>query len=160
MIRKAKAVWQGTGRDGSGHLSSDSGVLAETPYSFKTRFENEKGTTLSARAGTVRPPYEPRRMREMCVRGVLIYCADYHCSHSVAMSADRWPDEMRLSDVRAAFRLQGLRQARRHSPLPADHARALIESAGSTVCRSWASRLSSTCFLATILAARISSTSV
>jgi lipoyl-dependent peroxiredoxin len=44
MIRKAKAVWHGTGRDGSGHLSSDSGVLAETPYSFKTRFENEKGT--------------------------------------------------------------------------------------------------------------------
>ena len=44
MIRKATAVWHGTGRDGSGHLSSDSGVLAETPYSFKTRFENEKGT--------------------------------------------------------------------------------------------------------------------
>jgi len=32
------------GRDGSGNLSSKSGVLAETPYSFKTRFENEKGT--------------------------------------------------------------------------------------------------------------------
>jgi lipoyl-dependent peroxiredoxin len=44
MIRKAKAVWQGTGRDGSGNLSTDSGVLAQTPYSFKTRFENEKGT--------------------------------------------------------------------------------------------------------------------
>jgi osmotically inducible protein OsmC len=44
MIRKAKAVWHGTGRAGSGTLSSDSGVLAETPYSFKTRFENEKGT--------------------------------------------------------------------------------------------------------------------
>ena len=44
MIRKATAVWQGTGRDGTGHLSSDSGVLADTPYSFKTRFENEKGT--------------------------------------------------------------------------------------------------------------------
>ncbi len=44
MIRKATAVWHGTGRAGSGHLSSDSGVLAETPYSFKTRFENEKGT--------------------------------------------------------------------------------------------------------------------
>jgi hypothetical protein len=42
MIRKAKAVWHGTGRDGSGHLSSDSGVLANTPYSFRTRFENEK----------------------------------------------------------------------------------------------------------------------
>lgn len=44
MIRRAKAVWRGTGRAGSGNLSSDSGVLAETPYSFKTRFENEKGT--------------------------------------------------------------------------------------------------------------------
>lgn len=44
MIRKAKAVWHGTGRDGNGQLSSESGVLAETPYSFKTRFENEKGT--------------------------------------------------------------------------------------------------------------------
>jgi len=44
MIRKAKALWHGTGRDGSGALSSDSGVLASTPYSFKTRFENEKGT--------------------------------------------------------------------------------------------------------------------
>src|SRR5437868_1262218 len=44
MIRKAKAVWRGTGRAGSGTLSSDSGVLADTPYSFSTRFENEKGT--------------------------------------------------------------------------------------------------------------------
>ncbi|HEX4157677.1 MAG TPA: OsmC family protein [Rhizomicrobium sp.] len=44
MIRKAKAMWHGNGRDGTGHLSSDSGVLAETPYSYKTRFENEKGT--------------------------------------------------------------------------------------------------------------------
>jgi osmotically inducible protein OsmC len=44
MIRKAKAVWRGTGREGDGHLSSESGVLANTPYSFKTRFENEKGT--------------------------------------------------------------------------------------------------------------------
>ena len=44
MIRKAKAVWRGTGRAGSGNLSTDSGVLAETPYSFKTRFEGEKGT--------------------------------------------------------------------------------------------------------------------
>lgn len=44
MIRKAKAVWRGTGRAGKGELSSDSGVLAATPYSFKTRFESEKGT--------------------------------------------------------------------------------------------------------------------
>ena len=44
MIRKAKAIWRGTGRDGSGSLSTDSGVLASTPYSYKTRFENERGT--------------------------------------------------------------------------------------------------------------------
>ena len=44
MIRKAKAAWRGTGRDGGGDLSTDSGVLSETPYSFRSRFENEKGT--------------------------------------------------------------------------------------------------------------------
>ena len=44
MIRKAKAVWRGTGRAGNGNVSTDSGVLADTPYSFKTRFEDEKGT--------------------------------------------------------------------------------------------------------------------
>jgi lipoyl-dependent peroxiredoxin len=44
MNRKAKAVWKGTGKDGTGHLTSDSGVLSSTPYSFKTRFESEKGT--------------------------------------------------------------------------------------------------------------------
>jgi osmotically inducible protein OsmC len=44
MIRKAKAEWQGTGKDGTGHLTTDSTVLSSTPYSFKTRFENEKGT--------------------------------------------------------------------------------------------------------------------
>jgi lipoyl-dependent peroxiredoxin len=43
MIRKAKAVWRGSGRAGTGDLSSDSGVLASTPYSYRTRFENEKG---------------------------------------------------------------------------------------------------------------------
>jgi osmotically inducible protein OsmC len=44
MIRKATAVWRGTGRAGTGDISTASGVLDHTPYSFKTRFENEKGT--------------------------------------------------------------------------------------------------------------------
>jgi osmotically inducible protein OsmC len=44
MIRKGRAEWRGTGRDGNGDLSTDSGVLDKTPYSFKTRFQNEKGT--------------------------------------------------------------------------------------------------------------------
>jgi lipoyl-dependent peroxiredoxin len=42
MIRKANAVWRGTGRDGAG--TSASGVLSSTPYSYKTRFEDEPGT--------------------------------------------------------------------------------------------------------------------
>lgn len=44
MIRKARAVWRGTGKDGDGDLTTDSGVLSATPYSFKTRFESEPGT--------------------------------------------------------------------------------------------------------------------
>jgi osmotically inducible protein OsmC len=44
MIRKAKATWRGTGRSGEGNLSTESGVLDNTPYSFRTRFESAKGT--------------------------------------------------------------------------------------------------------------------
>jgi hypothetical protein len=42
-------------------------------------------------------------MRDMGVRGILVYCADYHCSHSVALSADRWPDDLRLSEIEPRF---------------------------------------------------------
>ncbi|MBR0801428.1 hypothetical protein JQ615_39390 [Bradyrhizobium jicamae] len=38
-------------------------------------------------------------MRSMGVRGVLVYCADYGCSRSIAVMADRWADDVRLSDV-------------------------------------------------------------
>ena len=44
MIRKATATWRGTGRDGTGDLTTDSAVLSTTPYSFKTRFETQPGT--------------------------------------------------------------------------------------------------------------------
>jgi lipoyl-dependent peroxiredoxin len=44
MIRKARAVWQGTGKDGKGRLTTDSGILSDTPYTFKTRFESDPGT--------------------------------------------------------------------------------------------------------------------
>lgn len=42
-------------------------------------------------------------MREQGVRGLLVYCADYHCSHSIAIGADRWPDGVRLSDLEPRF---------------------------------------------------------
>ncbi len=44
MKRKASAVWQGGLKDGKGTISTDSGVLAQTQYSFSTRFEDGVGT--------------------------------------------------------------------------------------------------------------------
>lgn len=44
MKRKASAVWRGDLKSGQGSISSDSGVLKDTQYSFGTRFENGPGT--------------------------------------------------------------------------------------------------------------------
>ena len=44
MARKATAVWRGTGKDGTGDITTESGVLSHAPYSYKTRFESEPGT--------------------------------------------------------------------------------------------------------------------
>jgi osmotically inducible protein OsmC len=44
MKRRASAVWKGGLKDGKGSISSDSGVLKDTQYSFSTRFENGVGT--------------------------------------------------------------------------------------------------------------------
>lgn len=44
MQRKASAIWKGGLKDGKGSVSSASGVLSNTPYSFTTRFENTPGT--------------------------------------------------------------------------------------------------------------------
>jgi hypothetical protein len=42
-------------------------------------------------------------MRASGVRDVLVYCRDHHCSHSIAISADFWPDHLRLSDIEDRF---------------------------------------------------------
>ncbi len=45
FTRKANAQWKGSGKEGKGSLTSASGVLSNTPYSFHTRFEDgQKGT--------------------------------------------------------------------------------------------------------------------
>ena len=56
MKRKAAAVWTGGLKDGRGAISTESGVLSETQYSFSTRFEDGIGTNpeeliASAHAG-------------------------------------------------------------------------------------------------------------
>jgi len=45
MKRSANANWKGTGKDGKGTVTADSGVLSATPISFKTRFEEVQGTS-------------------------------------------------------------------------------------------------------------------
>ncbi|NMM28963.1 MAG: OsmC family protein [Glaciimonas sp.] len=52
MIKKAWAVWKGGIKDGSGTLSTETGVLNEAPYGFKARFENGKGTNPEELIGT------------------------------------------------------------------------------------------------------------
>src|SRR5258706_5255414 len=44
MVRKASAVWNGSLKEGKGAISTESGVLSKTQYSFSTRFENGAGT--------------------------------------------------------------------------------------------------------------------
>ncbi|MGH7848837.1 MAG: OsmC family protein [Thermodesulfobacteriota bacterium] len=44
MKRNGSAVWKGDLKSGKGTISTDSGVLSDTQYSFKTRFEDGKGT--------------------------------------------------------------------------------------------------------------------
>ena len=42
-------------------------------------------------------------LRASGVRDVLIYCRDHRCSHHVEISADRWPNHVRLSDIEPDF---------------------------------------------------------
>jgi hypothetical protein len=42
-------------------------------------------------------------MRAAGVTGLLIYCGDYRCSHHIAISSDRWPDDVRMSDIEPRF---------------------------------------------------------
>lgn len=47
MKRKATAVWNGTGREGGGHLSTQSGALAKMPYTFKSRTTEPDGSSAT-----------------------------------------------------------------------------------------------------------------
>jgi hypothetical protein len=74
-------------------------------------------------------------MREQGVRDLLIYCADYTCSHSIAISGDRWPDDLRLSDIQDRFTCTACGKSgiccfgQGHSPGGIHHADRLLTSA-------------------------------
>jgi hypothetical protein len=42
-------------------------------------------------------------MRSSGVRGLVVFCGDYKCAHSVEISGDHWPDIIRLSDIEPQF---------------------------------------------------------
>lgn len=44
IVRNATAVWQGTGKEGSGHISTQTQALNESKYSYTSRFEDGRGT--------------------------------------------------------------------------------------------------------------------
>lgn len=44
MIRNANAVWNGSGKEGKGQVTTGSGVLSNAAYNYKQRFENDPGT--------------------------------------------------------------------------------------------------------------------
>jgi hypothetical protein len=55
-------------------------------------------------------------MRAAGVRGLLIYCSDYKCAHSVEISADRWGDGVWLSDIEPLFTCQACGKKGRRRP--------------------------------------------
>ena len=44
MVKKGSAVWKGTIKEGGGTISTETGVLRDAPYGFKSRFESGPGT--------------------------------------------------------------------------------------------------------------------
>jgi hypothetical protein len=52
-------------------------------------------------------------MRSAGVRGVIVWCHDHRCSHSVQLDVHRWPDDVRLSDIEAASPAPRAANARR-----------------------------------------------
>lgn len=77
MKRTAAAVWNGTLKEGKGQISTQSGVLTDTPYSFAMRFADERGTnpeeliaaahagcfSMALAAGLGKAGFEPVRIK-------------------------------------------------------------------------------------------------
>jgi hypothetical protein len=88
------------------------------PRSQKTRLAVKSALQWGMPALTRRRSVERRQqkitlgeMRASGVRGLLVYRADYKCAHSVAISGDQWPDQIRLSDLEPLFVCQACGQS-------------------------------------------------
>jgi hypothetical protein len=74
-------------------------------------------------------------MRASGVRGFLVYCSDYYCSHWTPISGDKRPDDVRLSDIEPCFTCQGCGRRGRMDATFLIGTRPLAEAKGSS-CRS------------------------
>ena len=80
------------------------------PCILPIRTDNRDLTTLLARGiiadGQAAPEDHIRRERESGTRGLLVFCQDYKCGHNIKIppeEVDKWPDDMRLSDLEPRF---------------------------------------------------------
>jgi osmotically inducible protein OsmC len=86
MKRKATAVWKGSGKEGSGTLSSQSGAFQNLPYSAQLRFENEDGM-----AGT-----NPEELIAAAHAGCFTMATSFQISNA-GFTADELTTEARLT---------------------------------------------------------------
>jgi hypothetical protein len=80
--------------------------------------ESHQCVAVDATGATAAARFTFAEMRSSGVRGLLIYCSDYKCSHSTTISGDRWPGHVRLFRSGIAVRLQGLAAREGITPLP------------------------------------------
>lgn len=109
MKRSATAVWEGTGKEGKGRVSTHSGVLKDDSYSYITRFENSPGTNpeeliAAAHAGCfsmklafniTKAGFTPGRIETSC-----------------EVTLDAGKGEVTNSDLKVRVSAQGLDQAK------------------------------------------------
>jgi osmotically inducible protein OsmC len=96
MNRKASVVWQGTFRQGSGALSTESGALSNTKYSYRTCFEEEIGINpYELIAGALGVCYSMTLSNELELVGL---CAS-RIDAAVTVTPERFCDEGMLTQI-------------------------------------------------------------
>jgi hypothetical protein len=109
--------------------------------------------SLSVKSAGSRGPDRPQKVAfgEKCAsgaRGLLIYCSDYRCSHWIAISGVRWPDDVRLSNLEPRltcrrYSVPGICDFRPNEPTEADIGLSRKEIHEARLYRWWVSSLAS-----------------
>ena len=111
MIRKAQAVWRGTGRDGQGDLTTDSGVLSKSPYGFGTRFEDAPGTNPEELIAAAHAGCFTRQLAFLIQRAGMA-AEELRTEAAVTLSPDGEGFKIEGSDLTLRARVPGLDDAK------------------------------------------------